>query len=265
MSIPFVKMHALGNDFMVIESMTSAIAPNPAQIRQWGDRHAGVGFDQLLLLEPATSPEADFNYRIFNADGNEVEQCGNGARAMALFIKQQGLANKPRLRLATLRGIIETELCADNHVLVHMGVPKVAPTKTIQLNDTQTITGIPVDMGNPHFVLLVDNYETASVAAIGFALNHHPDFPQGVNVGFLQILDEHHAKLRVYERGVGETRACGSGACAAMAAGCFLQKLASSALIALSGGNLQLSWPSKAEPLTMKGPATFVFTGKIGL
>jgi len=276
MTIQFTKMHGLGNDFVVIDAIRQSLTLTPQQIRQWSDRHFGIGFDQLLLVEDATAPEADFRYRIYNADGGEVEQCGNGARCFMQFVRDQGLTQKSQLLVETLGGPLRLVQQADGLVSVDMGVPRlepadipfVAPVRessyTLEVLDQQ-LQIAAVSMGNPHAVLLVDDVESAPVASIGPAIETHPRFPARANVSFMQIVDAEHIRLRVFERGAGETLACGSGACAAVVAGRLWGRLSGSVKVVLTGGELVVSWAGEGRPLLMTGPATTVYQGRIEL
>ena len=283
MSLKFSKMHGLGNDFMVIDGINQAFTPNPAQIAQWANRHFGIGFDQLLLVERAQTPAADFRYRIFNADGGEVQQCGNGARCFAKFVHDKGLTDKTHIAVETAAGIIKPQIRPDGLVTVDMGAPRVLPeeipfslpenavseaanalTQPIMWADTQTINASLVSMGNPHAVLCVDDVQTAPVAEIGAALQQHAQFPERVNVGFMQVLSPTHIALRVFERGVGETLACGTGACAAVVAGVRQGWLAAgeTVRVALRGGDLFIRW-QEGENVMMTGEAVLVFDGEL--
>lgn len=283
MSLKFSKMHGLGNDFMVIDGINQTFTLNAAQIAQWANRHLGIGFDQLLLVERAQSPAADFRYRIFNADGGEVQQCGNGARCFAKFVYDKGLTDKTHIAVETAAGIIKPQIRPDGLVTVDMGAPRVLPeeipfslpenavseaanalTQPIMWADTQTINASLVSMGNPHAVLCVDDVQTAPVAEIGAALQQHAQFPERVNVGFMQVLSPTHIALRVFERGVGETLACGTGACAAVVAGVRQGWLAAgeTVRVALRGGDLFIRW-QEGENVMMTGEAVLVFDGEL--
>lgn len=275
MLIHFSKMHGLGNDFMVIDNVTQNIFLNNEQIAGLADRHRGIGFDQLLMVEPPYDPDVDFHYRIFNADGSEVQQCGNGARCFGRFIRHKGLSNKNRFKVSTKKGVIDIALGQDDQVQVDMGEPIFEPQQVpFKANKTevtyilraaeQTFLCGVVSMGNPHCVILVDDVDTAPVESVGALLTQHERFPEGANIGFLQIVNREHAKLRVFERGVGETQACGSGACAAAVWAILQDKLAPTATIELPGGPLQLSW-QQGQPVVMTGSATHVFDGQIVL
>jgi diaminopimelate epimerase len=278
----FTKMHGLGNDFMVLDLVSQAFeidADHSAQrIRDWADRRTGIGFDQLLILEPPSEPHADFRYRIYNADGTEVEQCGNGARCVAKLIHDHELSPKTQLILQTRGGDIATEVLGPDTVEVDMGVPSTASDRVPYRADQATGSAdgryqleasggrfevTPVSVGNPHGVLFVDNVSEVDVQAIGAALVAHPFFPQGANIGFCQVVDSGFARLRVFERGVGETRACGTGACAAMIAGHLQGKLADRAKISLPGGKVRISWQGQGSPVRMTGPATLVYEGHL--
>ncbi len=267
-------MHGLGNDFIVIDAINQNFKPEPAQIRAWSKRNSGIGFDQLLIVEKAESGQADFKYRIFNADGGEVEQCGNGARCFARFVREQKLTDLKLISVETSSGIIQLELLDDNRVRVNMGVPQFDPQHipldtdrqsdqyTLDTNG-QTIRFSALAIGNPHIVIQVDDVELADVGTIGALLESHPFFPQRVNVGFMQVIDHSNFRLRVFERGVGETRACGSGACAALVAGQRLGLLGQQASAELRGGELKLEWQGEANPVMMTGETEMVFEGEI--
>ena len=277
MRLPFTKMHGLGNDFMVLDLISHPVSLSSEQIRQLADRQFGVGFDQLLLVEAPTQPDVDFNYRIFNCDGGEVEHCGNGARCFARFVLDKGLTARKEIRVRTRRGIIVLHVGEDDLVTVDMGTPDFTPaslplraqqadsyTRDLTLDGSlQQVRFFAVSVGNPHAVILVDDIETAPVHTVGPALGVHPDFPQGVNVGFMQIVDRSNIRLRVFERGAGETQACGTGACAAVvcahAAGLVGQEVTAH----LRGGDLNIHWEGKGSPIIMRGPATSVFEGVI--
>ena len=276
MKLRFAKMHGLGNDFMVVDLVTQRGMPTPEDVRSWSDRRTGVGFDQLLAALPPGDPDADFRMRIFNADGSEAEQCGNGARCFARFVVEEQLTVKRDLLVETAGGSIRTELLDGEQVRVDMGVPNTDPAAVpfladgaatsyvIDLGDT-CVEVTPVSMGNPHAVVFVENVSQADIEGIGGALQHHERFPEQVNVGFLQVVDRRFGRLRVYERGVGETRACGSGACAAMVAARVHEKFESRAKISLPGGKIRLEWQGHGSPATLSGPTQFVYTGRIEL
>lgn len=274
--LKFVKMHGLGNDFVVIDAVRQAVNLSPEQVRHIADRHFGVGCDQLLLVEPPISDDADFRYRIFNADGSEVSQCGNGARCFARFVYEQGLCAKPQVRVDTGAGQLLLRREADGNIAVDMGVPQHDPARipmrvesesavyTVEAGGKCWCFGA-VSMGNPHAVITVANVDQVPVASLGPLLESHPLFPERANIGFLQAVDRHHARLRVFERGSGETLACGSGACAALVVGVEQGLLASPARIDLPGGSLYISWEGRGHPVFMTGPATSVFEGMIEL
>ncbi|WP_373186611.1 diaminopimelate epimerase [Halopseudomonas sp.] len=276
MLLRFTKMHGLGNDFMVIDLVTQHAQLNPRLIRQWSDRHTGIGFDQLLVVEPPGDPDMDFRYRIYNADGTEVEQCGNGARCFARFVLDKRLTAKTDIQVETAGGPIALSVQADGQVTVNMGAPRFVPAQipfqadaesvSCELAvDEQILQVAAISMGNPHCVTLVDDLDAYPVARLGPLIERHARFPKGVNAGFMQLLDRHSARLRVFERGVGETRACGTGACAAAVAGIRMGHLVSPVRIELPGGNLQIEWAGPGEPVMMTGPATRVFEGQIRL
>ncbi len=272
--IEFTKMHGLGNDFMVIDAIHQDIELTPQRIAAWADRHTGVGFDQLLVVEEPQGNKAEFRYRIFNADGGEVEQCGNGARCFARFVRDRGLSQSDRIPVETRGGLIELQLLDDGRVRVDMGRPRFdpadipldAPTEQDRYRleiDGESIEFGAVSMGNPHAVLRVEDVDSAAVGKLGPLIESHPLFPQRVNVGFLQIVDRAHFRLRVYERGVGETRACGTGACAAMAVGRRWGLLDARARAELRGGELLLDWSGGEAPVMMTGEAVPVYDGRL--
>lgn len=274
MEIEFTKMHGLGNDFVVIDAINQDIDLSDKEIRLIADRHFGVGCDQLLLVEAPETDDIDFVYRIFNADGGEVEQCGNGARCFAVFVREKGLTDKDFIRVETASGVIELDVLADGQVTVNMGIPEFNPWKIPFNADTrrdeysldvnnQVIQIGSVSMGNPHAVTIVENVDTAAIDELGAAIEKHPLFPNRVNAGFMQIIDDVHIRLRVYERGAGETLACGTGACAAVVIGNVQGYLTEDVQVDLPGGSLQISWQGEATPVMMTGPATIVFEGKI--
>ncbi|EKE80604.1 diaminopimelate epimerase [Idiomarina xiamenensis] len=275
MLLNFTKMHGLGNDFVVIDNVTQNVFLNEEQIRQLADRHRGIGFDQLLLVEPPYDPDLDFHYRIFNADGSEVAQCGNGARCFARFVRLKGLSHKQHLKVSTKAGKMTLHLEKDNQVTVDMGEPLFNPadvpfranktelTYVIRAAEQTFLCGV-VGMGNPHCVLHVDDIAQAPVAEHGRLLTQHERFPEGVNVGFMQTLNRQHVHLRVFERGVGETQACGSGACAAVVVGILQGKLDNLVQVDLPGGRLTIRW-REGQPVKMTGPAEWVFDGQITL
>lgn len=274
--LSFTKMHGLGNDFMVIDAISQPFRLNPELIRKLADRHLGVGFDQMLVVEPPGMPDVDFRYRIFNADGSEVEQCGNGARCFARFVRDQRLTNRRLLRVQTAGGIIELRVGREGRVVVNMGVPELNPPAIpfaadcrqviypVEVDD-QTVELSAVSMGNPHGVLLVDNVDTAPVAVLGPLLERHSRFPARANIGFLQIVSRDRARLRVFERGAGETLACGSGACAAVVAGRLRGLLDEKVRVTLPGGDLLIEWQGEGAPVMMEGPTARVFDGQLRL
>ena len=267
-------MHGLGNDFIVIDAINQDFKPEPEQIRAWARRNTGVGFDQLLIVEKAESDQAAFKYRIFNADGGEIEHCGNGARCFARFVHQQKLTDLKVIPVETSGGLIQLEILDDNRVRVNMGVPQFEP-RLIPLDtdeqsdqysldiDGRTIQFSALSIGNPHIVTQVEDVELAEVETIGALLECHAFFPRRVNVGFMQVIDRGNFKLRVFERGVGETRACGTGACAALVAGQQLDLLGQRANAYLRGGELKLEWQGGANPVMMTGETAMVFEGEI--
>lgn len=276
MLLRFTKMHGLGNDFMVLDLVSQHAHIQPRHVQAWADRHTGVGFDQLLIVEPPGNPDVDFRYRIFNADGSEVEQCGNGARCFARFVLDKRLTAKRRIRVETRGGIIELRVRTDGQVSVDMGPPRLAPAQIpFQADSEQRSYRVDVDdqqvelaaisMGNPHAVLRVENVDSAPVHELGPRLEHHPRFPQRVNVGFLQVIDRHQARLRVWERGAGETRACGTGACAAAVAAIRQGWMDSPVQLDLPGGRLSIEWTGPGRPVIMTGPAVRVYEGQIRL
>ena len=276
MLLNFTKMHGLGNDFMVVDLITQRAYLDHLTIQRLADRHFGVGFDQLLIVEPPDVPNADFKYRIFNADGSEVEQCGNGVRCFARFVHERQLTQKTKIKVETKAGIVEPELGLHGWVRVNMGYPKFLPQDIpfiaeepeslydIDLSNRQKLTIDVVNMGNPHAVTIVPDVLTADVATIGPQVESHVRFPQRVNAGFLQIIDEKHARLRVLERGVGETLACGTGACAAAVSGIRRGLLANKVEIELAGGKLQIEW-KEGDVVWMTGPTSKVYDGQIDL
>ena len=276
MKLKFTKMHGLGNDFVVLDGVRQSVSLTPEQLRYLGDRHFGVGCDQILLVEKPTRPEADFRYRIFNADGGEVEQCGNGARCFARFVHDQGLTDQREIRVETQKGIIAPRLEGDGNVTVDMGEPRFLPAEIPFLHDDdvviynldvadETLEISVVSMGNPHAVQVVADVETAPVGAHGPLIENHERFPQRVNAGFMQIVDRHTIRLRVYERGAGETLACGTGACAAAVAGIRRGELESPVRVTTRGGDLTIAWGGEGRPVLMTGPAVTVFYGEIEL
>lgn len=270
----FAKMHGLGNDFVVIDAVTQKLSMTEAKARKLADRRLGVGCDQILLVEPPGQPDLDFRYRIFNADGSEVEQCGNGARCFAKFVRDRKLTGKKHLRVETQNGVIELVCGHNNQFTVDMGVPRLSPDQIpfqaeqqaasyeLQVADQPLAIGA-VSMGNPHAVCVVDDIETAPVGQLGPLIESHPRFPRRVNAGFMEIVSRNEINLRVYERGAGETLACGSGACAAVVAGRLQNLLDSRVTVNLPGGALQIEWPGEGQTVKMTGPATTVYQGRI--
>lgn len=275
MKIRFTKMQGAGNDFVVLDAIRQTLALTTPQIRFIADRHFGIGCDQILVVEKTTLPDVDFRYRIFNADGGEVEQCGNGARCFVRFVHEQGLTTQRQIRVETLSGIISPQLEATGEVTVDMGQPRFLPAEipfisesdalvqTLVVGDTSVDISV-VSMGNPHAVQVVADIDTAPVAQLGPLIESHVRFPRRVNAGFMQVLDVHTVRLRVYERGAGETLACGTGACAAVVAGMRRQLLTSPVRVITRGGELTIAW-NGADSVLLTGPATTVFTGEIDL
>lgn len=287
MRIPFTKMQGAGNDFVVLDETRGRLGLSAAHYRFLGDRHFGVGADQILTVRPAPAAGIDFEYVIHNADGAEVEQCGNGARCFARYVRDRGLTSKDLIRVQTLGGVIEPQLTPDGRVTVNMGAPVFAladipfeaagvrpevsgswekwPLALVDKTQIATIFVAVLSMGNPHAVQVVDDVDTAPVLVHGPLIEHHPSFPRRVNAGFMQIVDRRHIRLRVYERGAGETLACGSGACAAVVAGIRLGLLDDTVDVQTRGGGLTISWAGGASSVMMTGPATTVFHGEIDL
>ncbi|AYO32509.1 TPA: diaminopimelate epimerase [Haemophilus influenzae] len=272
----FSKMHGLGNDFVVVDGVTQNVFFTPETIRRLANRHCGIGFDQLLIVEAPYDPELDFHYRIFNADGSEVSQCGNGARCFARFVTLKGLTNKKDISVSTQKGNMVLTVKDDNQIRVNMGEPIWEPAKIpftankfeknyILRTDIQTVLCGAVSMGNPHCVVQVDDIQTANVEQLGSLLENHERFPERVNAGFMQIINKEHIKLRVYERGAGETQACGSGACAAVAVGIMQGLLNNNVQVDLLGGSLMIEWNGVGHPLYMTGEATHIYDGFITL
>lgn len=270
----FSKMHGLGNDFMVVDNLTQNVFFSKEKIAQLADRNFGVGFDQMLLVEPPYDPDQDFHYRIFNADGSEVTQCGNGARCFARFVKMKGLINRNKISVSTKNGRMVLYLENDGMVTVNMGRPNFEPSAVpIKANkqeniyliraEDHTVMAGAVSMGNPHCVMEVDNVDTAPVETLGPLLETHERFPEGVNVGFMQVVNRKHIRLRVFERGVGETLACGSGACAAAVIGQLQGKLDENVRVDLPGGSLKIRWQGNDTMIKMTGAAEHVFDGSI--
>ena len=260
--VAFSKMEGAGNDFVVIDATREPFALTTAQLRRLADRHFGVGCDQVLVVEPARGPGADFRYRIFNADGGEVEQCGNGARCFVKFVHARGLTAKREIRVETLAGVIAPRLEDDGEVSVDMGPPRLESplVQAIEVDGERLEVAI-LSMGNPHAVQVVADVERAPVVAQGARIERHARFPKRVNAGYMQVLDRHAIRLRVYERGAGETLACGSGACAAVASGMALGLLDSPVRVETRGGVLTISWAGPGRSVWLKGPARAVFDG----
>jgi diaminopimelate epimerase len=276
MTLKFTKMHGAGNDFVVIDGVRQSVALSPEQIRFIADRHFGIGCDQILLVEKSPREEADFRYRIFNADGSEVEQCGNGARCFVRFVHEKKLTAKREIVVETKSGLISPSLAEDGRVTVNMGAPIFDPARIPFLSESDavvrplhlgdvTVDITAVSMGNPHAVQVVDDVETAPVASQGPLIENHERFPKRVNAGFMQIVDRTHIKLRVYERGAGETLSCGTGACAAVVTGIRRKLLDNTVHVATRGGTLTINWAGEHSPVMMTGPAITVFDGEINL
>jgi len=274
MKLNFTKMQGTGNDFIVIDSYTTPIQLNTEQIKRLADRHFGIGCDQLLMVEQTNTKGVDFRYRIFNADGGEVQQCGNGARCFVRFVVDKGLTDKREISVETASGIITLTLQHNNEVTVNMGLPNFKPDALPFLVDTRQLQySLPlkhqhleifaVSMGNPHAVTVVDDVALANVVEIGPEVESHPQFPEHVNAGFMQIVNPHEIKLRVYERGSGETLACGTGACAAVVCGIQSGLLQSPVKVMTQGGQLHIEWSAEESPVMMTGPAEVVFEGFI--
>ncbi|MFT7267336.1 MAG: diaminopimelate epimerase [Porticoccus sp.] len=274
MFLKFTKMHGLGNDFVVIDAISQHITITPEIAKKLGDRHFGVGCDQILVIEPPSQPNIDFRYRIFNNDGTEVEQCGNGARCFAKFVHSRKLTGKNSILVETASGIIELKIQSDQTVEVNMGLPLLDPKdipfiaeqqQTLYEISTENLKLLisAVSIGNPHAVLRVDDVCSASVQSLGQAIGSHSLFPKQANVGFMQVVNSHEINLRVYERGAGETLACGSGACAAVVAGQLQGLLESPVTVNLTGGSLTIEWLGDGHPVIMTGPANSVYQGQI--
>ena len=273
MRLKFTKMQGLGNDFVMLDGIRQRVELDRAQIVRLADRHFGVGCDQVLLVERPSRADVDFRYRIFNADGGEVEQCGNGARCFVHFVRDQGLTAKRKIRVETLSGVIEPTLEEDGQVQVDMGVPRfepeaipfvgdsAAPTQDLDVAGA-SVTISTLSMGNPHAVQAVADVEVAPVATQGPLIERHPQFPGGANAGYMQVVDRANIRLRVWERGAGETLACGTGACAAVVAGIRRGLLDSTVRVRTRGGELTIRWDGAGEPVLMTGPAQAVFEGE---
>lgn len=276
MKLRFTKMHGLGNDFVVIDATRVPVDLTPARVRAIADRHFGVGCDQLLVVEPASQPGIDFRYRIFNADGGEVEQCGNGARCFVRFVHDKGLSDKREIRVETRSGVIAPRLSEDGLVTVDMGVPELEPARIPFLSDSDavvqplpvgevTVAITAVSMGNPHAVQVVADVDAAPVVEQGALIERHERFPARVNAGFMEVADPHRVRLRVFERGAGETLACGTGACAAVVAGILRGLVESPVRVETRGGELEIAWAGPDTPVLMTGPAVSVFEGEMEL
>lgn len=287
MKLHFTKMHGAGNDFIVIDAISQDIDFTPAQWQRLADRRFGIGADQILVVEKPRLPDCDFRYRIYNNDGGEVEQCGNGARAFVKFVSEKGLSDKASIRVETMAGVIAPRLEADGSITVDMGAPVLEPKLVpfdahgldsvaqgsdllwpLELDlpgDNAPVLVSVVSMGNPHAVQVVDDVEAQDLETSGPRIEHHPRFPRRVNAGYMQVIDRHHVKLRVYERGAGETLACGTGACAAAVAGIRRGLLDSPVRISARGGELSIAWQGPGQPVLMTGPAVTVFEGTIEL
>lgn len=275
MKLRFTKMHGLGNDFIVIDGISQTVSLSPEQLRQLADRHTGIGCDQILLVEEALG-QADFRYRIFNADGGEVEQCGNGARCFVRYVHDRGMTDKREIQVETLSGIITPRLEPDGEVTVNMGVPvfepdaipfiadRRAPVYWLDVAEKQVEIGV-VSMGNPHAVQVVEDIRKAPVLTEGSLIERHQRFPRRVNAGYMQVINRHHLRLRVYERGAGETLACGTGACAAVVSGISRGLLDQKVKVSMQGGDLMITWQGEGHPVWMTGPAKTVFNGEIEL
>lgn len=276
MLLKFTKMHGLGNDFVVVDAVSRKVFFNKSQIERLSDRNWGIGFDQLLVVEPPSNPDMDFRYRIYNSDGSEVEHCGNGARCFAKFVLDRELTHKRVINVETKRGAIQLRVMDNGLVTVDMGAPSFVPADlpfSAELNDglyPLTVDGedyqiTPVSVGNPHAVLKVDTLHDEQVQSLGAKIESHERFPNKVNVGFMQVVNSSEINLRVFERGVGETQACGTGACAAVVAGIKQGWLAPKVTAHLRGGDLHIEWAGEGEPILMTGPAEKVFEGQIYL
>lgn len=275
MTIQFTKMHGLGNDFMVIDAINQSIDLTLEQITKLSCRHTGIGFDQCLLIEKSQHTDIDFFYRIFNADGHEVGQCGNGARCLARFVHHYGLTTKQTIRVATKTTQMQLHINKDDTVSVDMGQPKLHPIDIpLQAKDQDILYTLPItsdndcavhaiNVGNPHAVMVVNDIASIDIAGLGKKVSEHAFFPEQTNAGFMQILNPSHVRLRVYERGCGETQACGSGAVAAAAIGRLYHQLNEEITVSLPGGDLQIRWPTVDSSIVLTGPATFVYEGKL--
>ena len=274
MKLKFAKMHGLGNDFAVIDAINQTFEPRTELVRRWADRFDGIGFDQMLIVEQPDGADAAFKYRIFNADGGEVAQCGNGARCFARFVREQGLTDLDVIPVETNTGLLTLEMIDRERYRVNMGTPEFEPERIPLRAETRQnlyqsdyegreIGFSACAIGNPHMVMQVDDVDTAAVETLGPYFESHMMFPERANIGFMQIIDRENFRLRVYERGVGETRACGSGACAAQVAGVQLGLLETTATAQLRGGDLNLEWQGEANPVMMTGATAMVYQGEI--
>lgn len=276
MYIRFTKMHGLGNDFVVIDAVTQSVTMTDELARRLADRHTGVGCDQILLVEPPSHPDIDFKYRIFNADGSEVAQCGNGARCFAKFVRDRRLTGKSNLSVETHAGILQLSIDDQQSYTATQGIPNFEPaqipfeaeqaalTYAIEI-DEKSFDIAALSLGNPHAVLQIADIQQTPIDELGPLLESHPRFPERVNVGFMALVSRHEINLRVYERGAGETQACGSGACAAAVAGIALDLLDSPVKVNLPGGSLSITWQGDNQPVSVTGPATTVYQGRIRL
>jgi len=274
MNLSFTKMHGLGNDFVVLNALQTPVELSPDQISAIADRRFGIGCDQVLVIEASQTPGVDIRYRIFNADGNEVEQCGNGVRCVGEYLRRRSLVEGETIKVETVNGMVTLYLENNHQIRVDMGIPvfepRAIPLAATQMQiqyalvlDSTRVEVMAVATGNPHAVILVEDVRQAPVSSLGPKIQQHGLFPEGVNVGFMEIVDPAHIRLRVYERGVGETLACGTGACGAVAAGINAGKLANEVDVELKGGNLQISWAGEGHAVWMSGPATTVYEGQI--
>ena len=275
MHLKFTKMQGIGNDFVVLDAIGQKITLDATKLQRLADRHFGIGCDQILVVEAPRSPDTDFYYRIFNADGGEVSQCGNGARCFVRYVRDKGLTDKREIRVETASGVIVPRLEPDGQVTVDMGTPEFEPSKIPILAERQSLTYMlevangsveisALSMGNPHAVQVVHNVDEAPVLTQGPMIEHHARFPERVNAGYMEIVDRHHV-LRVYERGAGETLACGTGACAAVVAGIMRGWLDTPVRVTTRGGDLSIAWAGRALPVMMTGPAETVFEGDIDI
>ncbi len=274
MLLPFTKMHGLGNDFIVVNNVQNQYPLDHRVIRRLANRRFGIGFDQLLVVQSPSVDGVEFDYRIFNADGEEVEHCGNGARCFALYVREKGLTQSQQIPVKTSAGIIVLNIRDDRSVTVEMGVPEFEPSRipfsaesvsssyTLELDDEALQIGA-LAIGNPHAVTIVSNVQLADVGRLGAKVESHPDFPNRVNAGFMEIVSPEHIRLRVYERGVGETMACGTGACAAVVSGIVQGLLHDTVTVSLPGGDLEVSWPGTGQTVLMTGPCESVFEGNV--